>query len=264
MQRYGKPFSCNVRVKHDYKVEGRMKLAIISDIHGNYDAFQSVMANIDKSGVDRVISLGDNIGYGPESERVIQKIMSLEIPSVLGNHELAVKDEKYLSWFNPVARESLIKTRDLLSDSSIDYIIELEPYLTWETCRCVHGFPPDSPLIYMFQASEKRKKRVFEEIPERLCFIGHTHTLETITYDGKQMQYSDLFEGLINLEADKKYIINIGSVGQPRDTNNDAKYVIWDSSADTLDVRFVPYNIAAVVQKIKDAGLPEEHAQRLW
>lgn len=241
-----------------------MKLAIISDIHGNYDAFRKVMADIDKSGVDRIISLGDNIGYGPEPDRVVQKIMARDIPSVQGNHELAVKDEEYLNWFNPVARKSLIKTSDLLSESSNKFVTELEPFLTLDDCRYVHGFPPDSPLIYMFQASERRKKQIFEEIPQRLCFIGHTHTLEIIGYDGNSMEYSDLPEGLTNLAGDKKYMINIGSVGQPRDTNNDAKYVIWDSSADTIDVRFISYDIAAVVQKIKDAGLPAEHAQRLW
>lgn len=241
-----------------------MKVAIISDIHGNYDALREVLADIDMSKVDRIISLGDNIGYGPEPDRVVQKIMAQDIPSVQGNHELAIKDEEYLNWFNPVARKSLVKTRDLLSESSIKYVTELEPFLTAHDCRYVHGFPPDSPLIYMFQVSESRKKQIFEKIPERLSFIGHTHTLETIGYNGKSMEYSDLPRGVSSLEADKKYIINIGSVGQPRDTSNEAKYVIWDSAADTIDVRFISYDIAAVVQKIKDAGLPEDHAQRLW
>jgi predicted phosphodiesterase len=241
-----------------------MKVAIVSDIHGNYDAFQEVLADIEKSKVDRIISLGDNIGYGPEPDRVVQKIMQSGIPCVQGNHELAIKDEEYLNWFNPVARKSLIKTRELLSESSIKFVTGLEPFLIWNECRCVHGFPPDSPLMYMFQASERRKKEIFEDIPQRISFIGHTHTLEMIGYDGKSMHYSDLAQGISNLEADKKYIINIGSVGQPRDTSNDAKYVIWDASADAIDVRFIPYDIAAVVQKIKDAGLPESHANRLW
>ena len=241
-----------------------MKIAIVSDIHGNYDAFREVLADIDKSKIDRIISLGDNIGYGPEPDRVVQKIMQLGIPSVQGNHELAIKDEEYLNWFNPVARKSLIRTRELLSKSSIEFISELKTFLTLDTCRCVHGFPPDSPLIYMFQVSERRKKEVFEEIPQRISFIGHTHSLEMIGYDGKSMHYNDLSRGVTYLEADKKYIINIGSVGQPRDTSNEAKYVIWDSSADAIDVRFISYDIASVVQKIKDAGLPESHANRLW
>ena len=241
-----------------------MKTAIISDIHGNYDAFRKVIEDIEKFEVDRIVSLGDNIGYGPESDRVVREIIARDIPSVQGNHELAVKDKKYLSWFNPVARKSLIKTRDLLSASTNRFIAELEPYLILDDCRCVHGFPPDSPLVYMFQASESHKIKIFEELPERLSFIGHTHTLEIIGYDGSKLVCNDLAEGVIQLEGDKKYIINIGSVGQPRDTTNDAKYVIWDSSADTIEVRFVSYDIAAVVKKIIDAGLPEEHASRLW
>jgi len=184
-----------------------MKLAIISDIHGNYDAFQAVMADIDKYGIDRIVSLGDNIGYGPEPDRVVQEIMRRKIPSVQGNHELAVKDSEYLNWFNPVARKSLIKTRDLLSDASKKFVIELEPVLTLDDCRYVHGFPPDSPLIYMFQASERRLKEIFEEIPQRLCFIGHTHTLEIISYDGKKTTSSDLPEGLTRLNKERKYTI---------------------------------------------------------
>jgi predicted phosphodiesterase len=241
-----------------------MKLAIISDIHGNFDAFQQVLEDIDRLQVDAVISLGDNIGYGPEPDRVIRQIQARKIPSVQGNHELALKDAKYLDWFNPSARKSLLKTRSLLSKASSGFVTQLEPYLTCYGCRFVHGFPPDSALIYMFQVSDSRKAQVLKAAAERLCFIGHTHSLEIISYDGQQMEYADLAKGLTNLDRNKKYIINIGSVGQPRDATNDAKYVIWDSEADTIEVRFIPYDIAAVVQKIREAGLPEEHAQRLW
>ena len=241
-----------------------MRLAIFSDTHGNYEAFEQVIKDIDTSDVDAVISLGDNIGYGPEPERVIQKIKALNIPSVQGNHELALKDEEYLNWFNPAARKSLIKTRGLLSKASSRYISQFEPFITSYNCRFVHGFPPDSPLIYMFQVSDGRKQEVFEKMAEKLCFIGHTHTLDIIGYNGKDLRYEDLPEGLFPLDPEKKYIITIGSVGQPRDPSNSAKYVIWDSLKNSLDVRFLPYDIASVVRKIKAAGLPKEHAQRLW
>ena len=241
-----------------------MRLAIFSDTHGNYDAFDQVLQDIDTCDVDAVISLGDNIGYGPESDRVIKKIIALNIPSVQGNHELALNDEEYLNWFNPAARKSLIKTRALLSKASVRHISQFEPFITSYACRFVHGFPPDSPLMYMFQVSESRKLEVFEEMTERRCFIGHTHTLELMGYDGNEIDYQDLPKGLSHLDPAKKYIINIGSVGQPRDASNNAKYVIWDSLKDSLDVRFVSYDIAAVVKKIKAAGLPKEHAERLW
>ena len=241
-----------------------MRLAIISDIHGNYDAFQQVLADIDRSGIDEVVSLGDNVGYGPEPDLVVQEIRTRQIPSVQGNHELALKDPEYLNWFNPSARKSLIKTRGLLSDESLHFIKKLEPFLTSHNCRFVHGFPPDSPLMYMFQLSDRSKIEVFEKSAERLCFIGHTHTLEIIGYDGRKLEYQDLPEGITPLDQNKNYIINIGSVGQPRDTSNDAKYAIWDSARDTIDIRFISYDIARVVKKIQDAGLPIEHANRLW
>jgi diadenosine tetraphosphatase ApaH/serine/threonine PP2A family protein phosphatase len=116
----------------------------------------------------------------------------------------------------------------------------------------------------MFQPSEKRTIKVFEELQERICFIGHTHTLEMMSFDGEAIETSDLPQGLTRLAKGKKYIINIGSVGQPRDDSSDAKYIIWDTTQDTIEVKFVPYEVAAVVQKIKAAGLPEEHADRLW
>jgi len=241
-----------------------MRLAIFSDTHGNYEALEQVIKDMGTSDVDAVISLGDNIGYGPEPDRVVQKIKALGIPSVQGNHELALQDDEYLSWFNAAARKSLIKTRELLSKDSSRYISQFEPFISSYNCRFVHGFPPDSPLIYMFQVSEGRKQEVFEEMAEKLCFIGHTHTLEIIGYDGKDINYERLPAGLTLLDPEKKYIIAIGSVGQPRDSSNNAKYVIWDSLVNSLDVRFLAYDIESVVQKIKAAGLPQEHAKRLW
>ena len=181
-----------------------MRVAIVADIHGNFDAFQQVLKDIDKSRIDSIISLGDNIGYGPEPDRVIQEIQSREIPSIIGNHELAVNDPDYLNWFNPVARRSLIKTRDMLSELSLRFIAELEPYRVDHQCRFVHGFPPDSSLIYFFQVSDTHKKEVLDEMPERLCFVGHTHGLEIVEYNGDDLEYSDLAEGLVPLEADKQ------------------------------------------------------------
>ncbi|MGD9301536.1 MAG: metallophosphoesterase family protein [Desulfobacterales bacterium] len=241
-----------------------MRLAIFSDTHGNYDAFRPVIKDIEASDVDAVVSLGDNIGYGPEPELIIEKLQNLNIPSVQGNHELALKDEDYLNCFNPAARKSLIKTRNLLSKASIRYISQFKPFITSYGCRFVHGFPPDSPLIYSFQVSAGRTREVFNEMAERMCFIGHTHTLETIGYDGRKLQHEELCEGLYRLNPEKKYIINVGSVGQPRDSSNNAKYVIWDSLEATLNIRYLSYDIESVVLKIRAVGLPEEHAQRLW
>ena len=241
-----------------------MKISIISDIHGNLEAFNEVLADIKKIGTDASICLGDMIGYGPDPEEVVSIIRELEIPTIMGNHELIIVDPKYIEWFNPLARESILKTLPMLSKGSVDYISGLKTYAIHHGARFVHGVPPDSVITYLFQIEEPVFCDIFEKMKEKICFVGHTHKLEIVSYSGGAVIRAPLKKGCLHLHADKKYIVNVGSVGQPRDTSNDAKYVIWDSTAGTLDVRFISYDIAAVVQKIKDAGLPAEHAERLW
>lgn len=242
-----------------------MRVAIISDIHGNLDAFGQVLNDIDTSGIDAVVCLGDNVGYGPEPEQVIRQVRARKIPCVMGNHERAVSDRAHLNWFNPSARISLQKTITMLSEESINYINGMKSSLVVYQSRFVHGFPPDSTDIYLFQVPNHTLNQTFKEMKERLCFVGHTHELKLIGFDGKVSQRIPLKKEIVtHLDNDRKYIINVGSVGQPRDGNNNAKYVIWNTSEDSLEVRFVPYDIAAVVGKILAAGLPKVHADRLW
>ena len=118
-----------------------MKIALVSDIHANFEAFKSVLADIDKDGIDTIVCLGDAIGYGPEPEAVIQEIQRRELPNIIGNHEMAVCDREHLNWFNPMARRSLEMTMEMLSQSSLEYIKQLPYSLVVANGRCVHGFP---------------------------------------------------------------------------------------------------------------------------
>ena len=104
----------------------------------------------------------------------------------------------------------------------------------------------------------------FRKFNENVCFIGHTHYLQTIGFDGLTIDEVPLEQGLTLLPEARQCIVNVGSVGQPRDGNNNAKYVIWDSSANTIDVKYIHYDIAQVVDKIYALGLPKVHADRLW
>ncbi|MGD2099602.1 MAG: metallophosphoesterase family protein [Desulfobacterales bacterium] len=241
-----------------------MKIAIISDIHGNMEAFEQVWADIAKSRVDDIISLGDHIGYGPQPEAVIRHIRRRNIAALQGNHELALVEPAYLDWFNRAARKSLNMTRGLLSPESIHFIGNLKTHWSAHGCRFVHGFPPDSVLTYLFQLSDETKIQALERLGEKRCFIGHTHTLDIVSFGRQGLKSTQLKEGLNKLDSRRKYIISAGSVGQPRDGNNKAKYLIWDSTEDTVDVKFVAYDIATVVEKMMAAGLPPKHAQRLW
>ena len=121
-----------------------MRIAVISDIHANLEALEQVLVDINGSNIDRVVCLGDSIGYGPEPEQVVAMINDHHIPSILGNHELAVIDQNYLAWFNPPARRSLLKTIEMLSSKTVNFISKLKPFMIYDSYRFVHGFPPDS------------------------------------------------------------------------------------------------------------------------
>lgn len=241
-----------------------MRLAIISDIHGNLEAFKEVLADIDRSEVDGIASLGDNIGYGPDPEEVVQLIRQRKIPSVMGNHELAVVDHRYLDWMNPSARRSLVITKELLSPDTVKYIKGLKASMTFHGSLCVHGCPPDSITTYMYELSRIQFKEIFLNMKEKICFVGHTHYPQIIIFDGEELGGAPLSEGKITMRQDHQYIINVGSVGQPRDGNNNAKYVIWDLSAGSIEVRFIQYDIASTARKILEIGFPEINATRLW
>lgn len=240
-----------------------MRIAVLSDIHANMDAFEQVLADLDRSAVDATYCLGDSIGYGPEPERVVQALRRRGIPSVMGNHELAAFDPGFLSWFNPAARQSLVKTFALLSREALAYVQALPRHISAHGCRFVHGFPPDSPSLYLFQVEGRRQREILDALPEQIFFVGHTHLLGILACDGSAMTAIDFRIGPNPLAPSLKYLINIGAVGQPRDGDPRAKYVIWDSASRELDVRCVAYEAHRTAAKIRAAGLPEVHARRL-
>ncbi|RJQ78574.1 MAG: metallophosphoesterase [Desulfobacteraceae bacterium] len=241
-----------------------MKLAVFSDVHGNQEAFQKVLADAESLGLHDMICLGDCIGYGPEPEAVIEEVRRRKIPAIIGNHEMAVIDRIHLNWFNLKARESLEKTLTMLSAASMAFIKALPYSRVMSGARFVHGYPPESAQTYLFQKAAPELRKTFQAMPESICFVGHTHHLEMIRFDGRQVERRPLQEGTTPLDPNCRYMVNVGSVGQPRDGNNHAKYVIWNQDPASIEVRFISYDIAGTVAKILAAGLPEVHANRLW
>jgi len=151
----------------------------------------------------------------------------------------------------------------MLSEKTINFISKLKPSMIYDGYRFVHGFPPDSATTYLFQIAEDELLQTFKQMKEKICFVGHTHRLEIIGFNGKSITRSPLVQSVVNLNSTDQYIINIGSVGQPRDGDNHAKYIILDTEKNSIEVKFIPYDIASVVNKIIAAGLPTEHAIRL-
>ncbi len=240
-----------------------MKIAVLSDIHANLEAFREVLSDVALASADSVLCLGDCVGYGPDPEEVTDLVRSRAIPTVMGNHELGIANPETLSWFNASARKSLILTGELISENTRNWIKGLEPSIEFEEGLFVHGCPPDSILEYLFEVEDERLALLLGEMKQKVCFVGHTHLLEGVSFrDGKITRWP-LAKGICLLDGQVRYIINTGSVGQPRDGDRSAKYVIWDTSSNSLDVRFVPYDAATTAGKIIRLGFPRINADRL-
>lgn len=241
-----------------------MRIAVISDIHGNYRALQAVLADIARAGVTTIIALGDNIGYGPEPEEVIQTLIAHRVASVLGNHELALIDVAYCKRLNPGTRISLELTRGMLSPASLDFCRLLPPTISRDGALFVHGSPPDSITSYLWDARKTKLARLFNTYDEGLCCYGHTHDLARFVKDGDLYQRQEVTLGETALSPACRYLINPGSVGQPRDNlSHLAKYGIWDQKRRFFEIRALPYDVEATVALLQARGFPEFNASRL-
>jgi len=240
-----------------------MLLAVIADIHANLEAFEAVLADIDRHRPDAVLSLGDNIGYGPDPEAVLRLLDVRGIASVRGNHEWAVVDPGRERGFNFQAREALRRTREMLPPDLLARIAAYPASLSLYGCRFVHGLPPNDTGTYLFAAGDATLRRAFLKTPEPVAFVGHTHMLEAASFAGREVERYALSLGPNPLPLARRHIVNVGSAGQPRDGDNRAKYGLFDDAARVLTIRAVPYDIEAVARKIIARGLPRRYADRL-
>lgn len=239
------------------------RLAVLSDAHGNLEALNRVLEDLSGQKVDHIVCLGDAIGYGPEPDACARIFHDKNIPMVLGNHERALKSKRYLAWFNPTAQTTHKRTEKLLSDEMVAWLQARPVYFVEDGCRFVHGCPPKSVSHYLFELAEEAIDGLFDKFGEQFCFVGHTHELALVTKNGS-MTYEEIKEGVIRLDPEARYIVNAGSVGQPRDGDSRAKYVILDRNAWTLEVRCVKYDIKKTADRIEELGFPKAYADRLW
>ncbi|HKK91483.1 MAG TPA: metallophosphoesterase family protein [Desulfobacteraceae bacterium] len=240
-----------------------MRLAVISDVHSNLEAFSAVLASIQQRGVDAVISLGDNIGYGGDPEAVTMLLRRNLIVSVMGNHELALLNEDYLAGFNSMAKAALVKNRALLSHDSLEHLSCLKSAIGRFNGCFVHGIPPDSITTYLSHATDSLLERRMAGLSRKISFVGHTHLLGMVELGRRGIVRRKLKQGGEPLDPESRYIINAGSVGQPRDGDPRATFVIWDADALTVEPVFIEYDRVAAAEKIRMAGIPEVFARRL-
>ena len=245
-----------------------MRLAILSDIHGNLEALQAVLADLDAQSPDATACLGDTVGYGPDPEACVALVRGRGIPSVMGNHEFALGSEHHKRWFNPQPRKALVIAESMLSPQALAWCRSLPRDLVMDTpqgpVRLVHGFPPRNLHLYLYQIRDRNLRRGFDACDEPVIFVGHTHDLGRVTFDGREAERLSMAPGLTALESGLRHLVNVGSVGQPRDDfDKRAKYALFDSEARTLEVRCVAYDARATARKIVAAGIPRTYAERL-
>jgi predicted phosphodiesterase len=231
-----------------------MKRAIISDVHANLEALQAVAADIEQQQVDSVYCLGDIIGYGPNPCECLDAIMKMDV-CILGNHDQASIFDP--DGFNPVALRAIYGTREMLDQSegsaSIvnrrwDFLGELPRYVGESGLLFVHGSPRDPTNEYVFPEhafDERKMKNLFRRI-EKYCFQGHTHIPGVFTERGEFFSPEDC-ENHFDLR-DAKLMINVGSVGQPRDNDPRACYVMLRD--DHIEFRRIAYELERTIEKI--------------
>lgn len=207
--------------------------------------------------VDRILVLGDIVGYGPEPNAVIDRLRSVRARAVMGNHDAAVLDPTLLDWFNPHAAAAARWTRAMLSPQSRTYLASLPKLGRIGRHRCVHG-SPRKPYMWEYILDDLQALEILVKLGRRLCFFGHTHLPRIFTEEGERVPDSDEW---ISLPASA--LVNPGSVGQPRDGNPDAAFAVVDLGASAVRFGRVPYDVATTQAKIREAGLPEVEAARL-
>jgi len=236
-----------------------MKFAIIADIHANLDAFQVVLEDCKKQQVTHYACLGDVVGYNANPKECLDIVRAMNMPCVKGNHDEYCSTEEHLEGFNPAAAEAVNWTRKQLTEEDRQWLRELKYTRMVTNFTIVHA-TLDGPQRWGYVFDKLAAAASFTYQNTSVCFFGHTHVPVAFMKDSmvRGGTYSKF-----KLEPGKKYFVNVGAVGQPRDNNPKAAYVVYDTNEATIELRRLDYDIAAAQKKILAAGLPERLAERL-
>lgn len=248
------------------------RIALISDIHGNLHALQSVLMRLGRLQVDEVICLGDVVGYGPDPGPCMDLVVRTCSTIIRGNHDEAAVNPRLAEQFNGAARQAIIWTRDNLRPMHLGALNQWRPVAADRPgFMCVHDCPYPGPTDYVYD--RQVAALAFRGVERPICFLGHTHVpmvFETSEPESdaelapQQVCAYVMPDGaVIELREGFRYICNPGSVGQPRDCDPRASFAIFDESAKTFAVHREPYDIDAVQAATQAAGLPSILAERL-
>ncbi|MBL7077346.1 MAG: metallophosphoesterase family protein [Kiritimatiellae bacterium] len=235
------------------------RYAVLGDIHGNWEALSTVLADAAEQGVTEYVSVGDVVGYNADPAACLEKMRELNCVVVRGNHDHYCSHEESLHDFHPLAAKVISWTRDQLSEEQIEYLRQLKMHVSMDGFTLVHS-TLDMPDHWGYVFDSLEAEAHFNYQHTSVCFYGHTHV--PVVFD-KLGRVTRRDTEMLKIEIGHKYFINVGSVGQPRDGDPRCAYVIYDTEAKTVEFRRLTYDLATAQAKIREAGLPERLAERL-
>jgi len=240
---------------------------VLSDLHSNLEALEAVLSASSKQRCDGALILGDLVGYGADPNAIVKRIRALKpLAVVRGNHDKVAAGLESDEHFNPMARAASMWTRQALTPESVEFLraIPTGPLYVEEEIEICHGSPIDED---MYVVADLDAARSLEKSSRRLCFFGHTHVAVCARLNSGRRLEIDSPEGHpefeIKIDDGVKYLVNPGSVGQPRDGDSRAAYAIADLTAHAITLYRVAYPIEIAQKKILEAGLPPMLAYRL-
>jgi len=234
-----------------------MIYAILSDIHGNLEALESVIEDAKKENVDEYICLGDIVGYCSDPNECISTVQENCVVTVIGNHDLAVLDSSQGRNFNFHAKAALEWTIKNLNEDSVGFLKSIPFRVNKDSLCIVHSSPRD-PETWRYITNMDEALDAFRFFEQTACFIGHTHFPIVVTENGELIDKPETV-----FQKNNRYLVNVGSVGQPRDGNPHASYVLYDAKTGDYQNRRVKYDVDLTQKKMRKAKLPEYLIHRL-
>jgi diadenosine tetraphosphatase ApaH/serine/threonine PP2A family protein phosphatase len=238
-----------------------VRVAVVSDIHSNLHALEAVLAALDADPVDELWCLGDVVGYGPKPNECCELIRTRARHALCGNHDLAVRGSLGLVEFSGDAGVAAAWTRGVLDERSLEWLQSLEPEGEAHGVRLFHGSARDPVWEYVLTNEAAIATLLMTE--EQLVLVGHSHAALHVALRGTELEGGAAPDGTVLGLGEARWLLNPGSVGQPRDGDPHAAYLVLDLAARTATFRRVPYDVARTQAEMRDAGLPELLAARL-
>ena len=236
-----------------------MRIAVLSDIHANLPALDAVLA--DASSLDGTWQLGDVVGYGPDPDGVVARLRDIGAVGVRGNHDAAAGGGSEIDWFNPDARRAMEWTRTAISAQTVDWLRGLPERRTIDAFELVHGSPREPLWEYVTSSSIARDSLAV--LSEPIGLHGHTHVPVAFLEEGNDVERFSPRDGSTLDLRGRRALVNPGSVGQPRDGDPRASYLVLDTATASVAWHRVAYDIEPVQAAMRAAGLPGFLVSRL-